>query len=611
MLLTRRDLLAAAGAAAAVNAAPAFAAQPRGNAASEAKRRLDRTAEALLAEFPENATALGLDKGARAGLKRRLTDRTAAGHARRGATAAARLARLRALDRNRLDAATRADLDVVIAAHELAVEGHRFGFGDVVTLTQQYSYRNSPYAVAQNTGAFVEVPDFLDSNHLVETRADAEAYLARLSEFGRMLDGETERLRADAAKGVIAPDFIIDKTVAQMRTARAIPAAQSGLATSLARRAAKLGPDYGSRATRIVERQVYPALDRQMAELTRLRARATAAAGVWHVPRGDEYYAWALRAATTTTLSPDEVHRQGREQLAALQGQMDALLKAQGLSAGSVGERMTALGKQARHLYPNTDAGRAQLLDYINGKVADVRTRLPRAFATLVPGRLVVKRVPPAIEAGAPRGYAAAGTIDGSVPGQYYINLADTATWPRYTLPTLTYHEGIPGHIWQGEYTYKLPLIRSLLAFNAYSEGWALYAEQLGDELGVYADDPLGRLGYLQSIAFRAARMVVDTGLHAKRWDREQAVRYFVESTGTGEASARSEVDRYCVWPGQATGYKVGHNEINRLRDRARTQLGARYDFKLFNDAVVKAGGVPLTVLERQIDAHIGARRRA
>jgi uncharacterized protein (DUF885 family) len=224
-----------------------------------------------------------------------------------------------------------------------------------------------------------------------------------------------------------------------------------------------------------------------------------------------------------------------------------------------------------------------------------------------VRGNLVIKRVPPEIEEGAPGGYAAAGTIDGSVPGNYYINLRDTSIWPRFSLPTLTYHEGIPGHIWQGEYTYKLPLIRSLLAFNAYSEGWALYAEQLADELGVYDEDPLGRLGHLQSLAFRACRLVVDTGLHSKRWTRARATEWFAATHGSTVEEVSSEVDRYCAWPGQACGYKVGHSEINRLRDKAKAALGARFDYRAFNDALVLGGNVPLTLLERVIDGHIAA----
>ena len=219
----------------------------------------------------------------------------------------------------------------------------------------------------------------------------------------------------------------------------------------------------------------------------------------------------------------------------------------------------------------------------------------------LVAGKINVKRVPPSIENGAPDGYAGPGTIDGSQPGLYYINLRDTSIWPRYALPTLSYHEGIPGHVWQGEYTYKLPLIRSLLQFNAYSEGWALYAEQLGDELGAYDGDPLGKLGYLQSLAFRACRLVVDTGIHAKRWTREQAIQWFATTNGSTVLEVQNEVDRYCAWPGQACGYKVGHSEINKLRDKARAALGSRFDLRLFDDAVVEDGNVPLTLLDQAI----------
>jgi uncharacterized protein (DUF885 family) len=609
----RRDVIAGAGALAAVAALPACTRTAPKTASSPAadanvSRILGEVAEDLLAEYPENATALGLDKEARAALKSRLTDRSLAGQRRLAANASARLSKLQRIDRAPLSPGVGTDLAVVQTAHETAVEGFAFPYGDVVTLNQQYSYRNSPYVVTQNTGAFVEIPDFLDSNHKIENAADAEAYLARLESYGAVLDGETERLRANAAAGAIAPSFLLDKAIKQMRSARAEPIGRWGLVESLARRTSGFGGDWRARADRIVRQRIAPAMDRQIAELVRHRARADDRAGVWKLPQGDAYYAWALRASTTTRLTPDEVFNRGQEELRTLHARMDPLLRAQGLAQGTVGQRMTALGKDPRHLFPNTDAGRQQILDYINAKVADIKARMPRAHATLVPGNLVVKRVPPAIEAGAPGGYAAAGTIDGSVPGMYYINLRDTGIWPRYALPTLTYHEGVPGHIWQGEYTYKLPLVRSLLAFNAYSEGWALYAEQLGDELGVYEGDPLGELGYLQSLAFRACRLVVDTGLHAKRWTRPQAIQWFAETNGSTLEEVTSEVDRYCAWPAQACGYKIGHSEINRLRARAQSALGRRYDFRLFNDALVLAGGVPLTVLEQAIDRHIAAR---
>ena len=606
----RRDVLALGVAAAAFGGtalgSAAKAAAP-GDAAAEAL--LSQVAEDLMREYPENASALGLDKGARAALKATLTDRSLEGRGKLAAAAKARVARMKAVDRKGLSPAAALDLGVVQTAHDLAVEGFDFAYGDAIGLSSQWSYRNAPYVVAQNTGAFVETPDFLDSLHGVTNAADVESYLHRLELYAAQLDGETARLKHDGALGVIAPDFLLDKTLKQQKGARAQPVADWGLVTSLAKKAKDIPGDHARRAAAIVEGKIAPAMDRQIAELTAHRAKATSEAGAWKLPDGEAYYAWALRAGTTSRMTPDEVHQMGQEQLKALFARMDTLLKAQGLTQGSVGARMKALGEDPKNLFPNTDEGRAQILAYLNGRVADIRTRLPRAFATLVPGNLLIKRVPVEIQDGAPGGYAAAGSIDGTVPGNYYINLRDTGMWPRYGLPTLTYHEGLPGHIWQGEYTYKLPLVRSLLAFNAYSEGWALYAEQLADELGAYDGDPLGQLGYLQSIAFRACRLVVDTGIHAKRWTRDQAIDWFVATNGSTREEVQGEVDRYCAWPGQACGYKVGHSEIVRLRSKAQAALGGRFDLRTFDDAVVMGGNVPLTELEGVIDAYVKGRK--
>ena len=608
-MIDRRELILGASALAFTSAVPARAFQAAAPADAAAEAVLAGVAEELLADYPENATGLGLDTGGRAALKSRLTDRSAAGQQAIARRTRERLARLRAIDPAPLSPAARIDLDVVRTAHETALEGFAFPFGDVAVLNQNWSYRNAPYVVAQNTGAFIEIPDLLDSNHRIADPADAEAYLARLEAYAAALDGETGRLAHDASIGVVAPDFLLDRSLGQMRAVRGTPIPTWGLVTSIARRTAAMPGDFARRAERLTTEKVAPAMDRQIAELTRQRAHATADAGVWKLPHGDAYYAWALKAGTTTTRTPDEVHAQGVEELRDLQSQMDAILRARGLSRGTVGARMASLVADPRNLFPNTDAGRQGVLDYMSAALADMRTRLPRAFATLVRGNLVVKRVPPEIEQGASGAYASAGSIDGTVPGNLYVNLHDTTRQARFALTTLAFHEGIPGHVWQGEYTYRLPLVRSLLAFNAYSEGWALYAEQLGNELGVYDEDPLGRLGYLQSIAFRACRLVVDTGIHAKRWSRERAIQWFIETNGSSPQEVRSEVDRYCAWPGQACGYKVGHSEINRLRNLARRALGARFDFRTFNDALVTGGNVPLVVLARIIEAYIAARR--
>ncbi|AYO78136.1 DUF885 domain-containing protein [Sphingobium yanoikuyae] len=611
MTTSRRDFLVAGSSALALSALPARTLAQATTADARAEALLAGMAEAMLADAPETASGLGLDTGARAPLKARLGDKSPAGQARIAAHVKDRLTQLRAVDLDALSPATRTDVEVVRAAHELADAGFAFPFGDMAMMNSNWSYRNAPYAVAQNTGAFIETPDFLDANHGIATPADADAYLERLTQYAANLNGETERLRHDAGIGVVAPAFLLDKTLGQMKAVQGQPIDQWVPVASIARRTKDMQGDHAAKAEQITRTAIAPALARQAAELTRQRGLATMDAGVWKLPQGDAYYGWALQAGTTTTMSPDEVHALGQEQLKAIQSEMDRLLKSLGMTKGTVGERMTAMGKDPRYLFPNDDKGRQQILSYIDGRLADIRTRLPRAFATLVPAKLVVKRVPVEIEAGAPGAYAGAGTIDGSVPGNYYINLRDTSIWPRYSLPTLCYHEGIPGHIWQGEYTYKLPLIRSMLAFNAYSEGWALYAEQLGDELGAYDGDAAGRLGYLQSIAYRCCRLVVDTGLHAKRWTRDQAIHWFATTNGSTVEDVQGEVDRYCAWPGQACGYKVGHGEIVRLRAQAQQALGDKFDFRLFNDAVVKGGGVPMTVLAKNVDAYVAGRKGA
>ena len=602
---TRRDFVIGTGAALAVSNLPAGSASTNNDAAATAL--VAAITEELLVDYPESATQLGIDNGARAALKSKLGDRSAAGQKVIAKRVAQRLDRLKSIDMSALGKAARIDVDVVRTAHEFALEGFAFPYGDVALLNSQWSWRNAPYVVAQNTGAFLEIPSVLDEQHTVEYAADADAYLARLEAYAGQLDGETGRLKSAAAQNVIAPDFLLDKTLNQIKLARSGNVAEWSLVTSLAKRMKAMSRTYSVRAAKLAAEKVAPALDRQIAELEAHRKRANNDAGVWKLPRGDEYYAWALRAGTTTRMTPDEIHARGQEELRELQSEMDGILKKQGFAQGTVGERMTALGKQERFRFEESDAGRAKLMSFLNARVADMRTRLPRAFSTLVPGNFEIKRMAPEVEPGAPGAYGGPGTIDGKVPGKFWINMHTMSQFTTYNTPTLTYHESIPGHVWQGEYTFKLPLARSLLAFNAYSEGWALYAEQLANELGVYDDDPFGRLGYLQSIAFRACRLVVDTGLHAKRWTRQQAIDWFASTNGSSVEEVTSEVDRYCAWPGQACGYKVGHSEINRLRSKAQAALGARFNLRKFNDAVVTGGGVPMLTLARSIDTFIAS----
>jgi uncharacterized protein (DUF885 family) len=308
-------------------------------------------------------------------------------------------------------------------------------------------------------------------------------------------------------------------------------------------------------------------------------------------------------------MTPDEIHQMGLDQVAELHGRMDVILKSLGYTQGSVGARMTALSNDPRYKFSEGDKGRAEIMAFIQERLRIIRAQLPRAFRTLVRGNLEVKRLPPEEEPGAPGAYGGAGSIDGSIPGKFWINLRTTDLHRKYDLPDLAHHEAIPGHVWQGEYSNQLPLIRAMLSFNAFSEGWALYAEQLADELGVYDGFEVGRLGYLQSLAFRAIRLVVDTGLHHTLCTREQGVSLFVEKNGSKQEEVASEVDRYCSWVGQACGYKIGHTEIVRQRARAQAALGARYDLRDFDDAVVKGGNVPMDVLAKNVDEYIAISR--
>ena len=557
----------------------------------------------LLRLKPESATSLGLDIGDNADLRSKLEDRSSEGQAHLAALLRRDVERAEWIGDSGLSFSTRTSLNVVISAYRTALEGFAQPYGDVAV----GGWRNTPYVVIQNVGAYIDTPQFLDTDHPIENRSDAEAYLSRLAQYPHQLDGELARIRAARAKGLVPPSFLLDKAINQLGIALKNTQAGGTIVDSLVRRTKEKGiaGDWDARARKIATSEVVPALQRQLDELKAERAVATDIAGMWSRPHGEEYYRWALKASTTTNLSPDEVHAMGLEQLAELHGRMDPILKSIGYTQGTIGERMQALAKDPRYQFSEGDKGRAEIRAYIDERLAKIRAVLPRGFNTLVPGHLEVKRMSPEQEPGAPAAYGGAGSIDGKIPGKFWINLRDTHLHSKYSLPDLAAHEAIPGHVWQGEYANKLPLIRTLLAFNAYSEGWALYAEQLVDELGVYDDFPVGRLGYLQSIAFRCCRLVVDSGMHAKRWTRQQGVDFFVQRNGSNPLEVASEVDRYCSWPGQACGYKVGHSTINRLRDKAKAELGPKYDLKAFDDAVVLGGNVPMDVLAKNIDEYI------
>jgi len=593
-MIDRRQLVAGI-AAASLLSTTAVADAPASPAAAKLNVLLDDFMQRNLRRSPEEATQLGLDKRALIAEKSLLDDRSLAQVERDKAETTRRQVELAGVDRRALTGMDAVNYDTVAYVQDTQAEFQRgFDFGDDGT----------PYVISQLSGAYLDIPDFLDSKHSIETMGDAEAYLARLSAFAVVLDQQTERARHDADKWAILPDFALKTTLAQMKDLAGTSAADSTLVQSVARRAHEKGidGDWAGRATRLYEGEVLPALQRQMAELQSWQGRAVHEPGVSRLPDGEAYYALSLRHATTTDMTPAEVHKLGLEQVALLNARLDEAFKAQGMTKGAPWERLRGLFADPKFLYPNTDAGKAKLIADLNLKVEAVQAKLPAWFGVLPKAKVEVRRVPAAIEAGASSNYQP-GTLDGSRAGAYYIVLRDTAEDPSWLLPTLTYHEAIPGHHLQGSLQRQadLPLLRKEIWFSAYGEGWALYAEQLADEMGMYDTDPWGRIGYLHDALLRAARMVMDTGIHSQGWTREQAIRYFIENQGDPESSAVSEVERYCVWPGQACSYMVGKLEWLRLRQMARDRMGARFDIRKFHDAALLPGATPLKLLDRII----------
>ncbi|MEO6918932.1 MAG: DUF885 family protein [Collimonas sp.] len=609
----RREVLLTALSAAAVTALPGLVhAQAKENIPTDQKFNgmLADFAEEILRLSPTSATSLGLDSGARSALKSRLQDGSPAGDAAWASQVKSMLVRMDAVDRAKLGPDAQIRYDSVHYAATEGVDGLRFSYGGAAS---GFYGGTDPFPVTQQDGALTAVPEFLDSQHQIANAADAEAYLERVAALARLLDQESTRIAEQAGKGIMPPSFIAHTALKQLNAYRKTPAAAQKLVTSITRRTRQqdIAGDWEARATALVNSKVYPALERQIAAFAKATGKATDVAGVHRLPDGAAYYEWALKLGTTTTRSAEDIHAIGVEQNKMLQARIDTILKAQGITQGTVGERLLGLSKDPKRFYADDDHGREQLIAYCNERVAAVRKLMPQISHLDLKAPLVIKRVPPDIEAGAALGYMNFAALDGSRPAIYYINLKSTTLWPKSEIATLTAHEGIPGHTWQGAYLaehhVELPLITSMMGFNAFIEGWALYAEQLVDEFGVYANDPFSQIGYLQAQMFRACRLVVDTGLHAKKWTRQQAIQFMVENSGRGVAAMTSEVDRYCVSPGQACGYKMGHNEILRQRERAKLALSGKFDLAGFNDALVKCGGVPLTVLPTVIDRYIAS----
>jgi uncharacterized protein (DUF885 family) len=599
-MIDRRVLMqAAAGVAlASMSGVRAVFAAGKSNADAELAALLQRLTVEYFRSSPEDATRYGYDTGANAAQRSRLDERSLEAIARNRAAADRAVAELTRIERATLSASAALDHDVAM-----------FVFGTLKQQLAQYGYvdinlRPSPYVVSQMNGAYYWLPDFLGSDHPLTAAEDVDAYLARLNALGAILDEETQRIGHDADLGVIPPTFVLAKTIAQIKSLRDTPPAQTAMIAPAIERAKGKGlGDLQSRAEQAFRQSIAPALSRQMAALEVLTSKATTKAGVWALPDGEAYYASAVRSNTTSTIAIPELHRVGLQQVADITSQLDIALRAQGYASGSVAERIKALNRDARFLVPDNDAGRERLLAAAREMLTAVRAKLPAAFKTIPNDPIEVRRTPVAIEGGAPGAFYSEGV--GGQPGTFSLNLKSPSDLPLWRLPTLAHHEGIPGHHFQFivlKAAGDLSPFRRLVRFSAYTEGWALYAERLADEIGIYEKDPVGRIGLMQSELFRAARIVVDTGIHHHRWTREQATKWMIDNAGEQPAAAEREIDRYCVYPGQACSFMVGANEIRAAREAARKRMGARFDVRQFHDLVLRSGPVPLAVLKSAVE---------
>lgn len=477
-------------------------------------------------------------------------------------------------------------------------------------------WRYNNYPVNQLFGVQSNLPNLMTQQQQVNDAVDAENYIARLGEFPRMLNQVIDGIKLRERKGVIPPKFVVEKVLSQIQGFMAPGAGGNTLTVNLKEKLEQIPASKMDEATknallaraeRAVGESVFPAYKALATYFETLRPKATHNDGVWALPDGDKYYQYQIELSTTTKMTAQQLHQIGLEEVARISNEMDGILKAIGYNEGTVGERVRRLAKSPEQLYSDSDAGRAQILKDYQAIIDQVSAGLDPWFGIKPVSKVEVKRVPPFTEKTAPGAYYNPPPMDGSRPGVFFVNLGDVAATPKYFMHTLAYHEAVPGHHLQiaiAREVKGLPIFRSVVPFTAYVEGWGLYAEQLAWEAG-YEKNPLDNIGRLQLEMFRAVRLVVDTGMHAKHWTREQAIDYMFSHTGMTEGDVVIEIERYLVMPGQALAYKVGMLKILELRERAKTALGSKFDIREFHDEVLKNGAMPLGMLEQVIDAYI------
>ena len=480
--------------------------------------------------------------------------------------------------------------------------------------------KHSGYRVNQISGVTVNLPEFLTDAHAIIDRRSADRYLSRLSEFGRVLREVRDRVIDDRNHGVIPPDFVIEKSLTGMRRFISEGAAQNVLVTDFASRLSEVDEISAEDQSVLVmdaqarvASEVIPGYEGMIALFEEFATQTNHDAGIWRIPNGEAIYRHRLRSSTTTDYTPDEIHDIGLAEVVRIEGEMHAILDTQQIPDGDIATRVRVVMEDPSQQFANTDEGREEMIAYLESFDAKVMARVADFFITIPPQPLEIVRVPVHAQDSSAGGYYSSPALDGSRPGRFYINQKNTADNPRWTLPTLMIHEGSPGHHFQlsaSQLIEDVPLLRRLSPFNAFTEGWALYSERIAKtDMGLYDDDPLGDLGRLQAEMFRAVRLVVDTGIHAKRWSREEAIDYMLAKTGMTEDEVTREIERYSVWPGQATGYKTGQLAILELREAAEAALGESFDIRQFHELLLMNGAMPLALLKDQVTAWIDAQR--
>jgi len=470
----------------------------------------------------------------------------------------------------------------------------------------------SPFIVNQINGPLIDIPRVMQNDQAITTEKEALDYIARLGKFDILAASIIKKQAADAKQNWIPPRVTLQGALNYLKGFTSVSAQDHVFVSAFTEKVNKIEALSAKQKQALIKQTiskvnevVYPAFQSVEQATINLLAKSRAESGIWAQPNGSEYYQDAIKQLGDSDLTPAQIHQVGLDEVTRISNAMDSILQQQGYKAGSVGKRMVALNEESRFLYEDSKAGRAELLNDINGYITEITTKMAPVFKTTPSYQVEVKAFPVEVQDGAPGGQYTSPAVDGSKPGIYWINLRDMKANPKFGLKTLTYHEANPGHHWQIALNLdqaELPFLRRIAPYNAYTEGWALYSEQVAYELGMYENDPFGDLGRLQAELFRAVRLVVDTGLHDKRWTREQAISYMSEQTGTAESDVISEIERYMAWPGQALGYKLGMLKILSLREQAQQQLGEHFDLAEFHDVVLLNGAVPMSVLTRNVE---------